>query len=67
MQDASEATPTHYGILIAVMREYHWSWTDIVTAPADLIDEIATRLAAEYHWQTVKRERDADMAKQGRR
>jgi hypothetical protein len=67
MQDASVATPTRYGILIAIMREYHWSWTDIMAAPADLIQEIGSRLGAEFHWQQEKYKRDADMAKQTRR
>jgi hypothetical protein len=67
MQDASVATPTRYGILIAIMREYHWSWTDILNAPADLIDEISTRLGAETHWRNKKLEFDAELREQQRR
>ena len=64
MQDVSEATPTRYGILLAVMREYHWSWHDILQAPADLIQEMSARLQAEYHWREAKREFDSDIQKQ---
>ena len=60
MQDASEATPTRYGILIAIMREYHWSWTDVLNAPADLIEELAFRIGAEMHWRDEKRKFNAD-------
>lgn len=66
MQDASEATPTHYGIILHIMREYHWSWTDIVNAPADLIQEIAIRLEAEYHWREARRKQDEDRREQQR-
>jgi hypothetical protein len=64
MQDVDEATPTRYGILIAIMREYHWSWQDILNAPSDLIQEIGQRLSAEYHWRSAKQDFDSDMAKQ---
>ncbi len=67
MQDASQATPTHYGMILHIMREYKWSWNDIVTAPADLIQEVAIRLEAEYHWRDERRKLDEDLAQQRRR
>lgn len=66
MQDASIATPTRYGILITVMRDYHWSWSDICSAPADLIQEIVIRLEAEYHWREERRKQDEDRREQQR-
>jgi hypothetical protein len=66
MQDSSETTPTRYGILLSIMREYGWSWADLMNAPADLVQEIGIRLQADNHWRNTKREFDAQMAEQGR-
>ena len=63
MYDAQTvATPTRYGVLMAIMREYGWSWPDLCAAPADLVEEIAMRLTAEQHWQAERSKRDAQMA-----
>lgn len=59
----SVTTPTSYGILITIMREFGWSWQDLCAAPADLVDELSHRLAAENHWQGERRKRDAQEAK----
>ena len=55
------STPTRYGVLLAIMREYGWSWTDIQDTPADMIEEIAIRLDSEQHWQAERSRRDAQM------
>mgnify|MGYP000854842868 FL=1 len=57
----SVSTPTRYGVYLAVMREYGWSWRDLCETPADLIEEIAARLAAEQHWTAERNKRDAQM------
>lgn len=64
MYDAQGVTtPTRYGVLITIMREFGWSWQDLCAAPADLVDELAHRLTAENHWQAERRTRDAQEAK----
>jgi hypothetical protein len=55
------STPTRYGVLMTVMREYGWSWRDLCEAPADLVEEICARTAAEQHWQAERNRRDAQM------
>ena len=55
------ATPTRYGVLLAIMREYGWSWRDLCEAPNDLVEEIAARLTAEQHWTAERNRRDAQM------
>ena len=55
-------TPTRYGVLIAIMREFGWSWQDLCAAPADLVDELSIRVAAENHWTAQRRKRDAQLA-----
>jgi hypothetical protein len=53
------STPTRYGVLLAVMKEYGWSWADLCDAPNDLVEEIAARLTAERHWTAERAKRDA--------
>lgn len=36
------------------MKDMGWSWADLMAAPADLLDELAVRLAAEAE-MTMKR------------
>ena len=59
----SVTTPTRYGVLITIMREFGWSWQDLCAAPADLVDELAHRLTAENHWRAERSKRDAAEAK----
>jgi hypothetical protein len=59
----SVTTPTRYGVLITIMREFGWSWNDLCAAPADLVDELAHRLTAENHWRAERSKRDAAEAK----
>ena len=55
------STPTRYGVLMSVMREYGWSWQDLQDAPADLVEEIVMRITAEQHWTAERNKRDAQM------
>jgi hypothetical protein len=65
LYDGTAPAPTRYGILIAIMREFGWSWDDVNAAPADLVEEIATRLEAEREYTEERRKRDAAMKAQG--
>ena len=65
MHAGSAPAPTRYGPLLALMREYGWSWADLREAPADLVEEAAIRLEAERHWTTEKAKYDASMREQG--
>jgi len=56
------STPTRYGPLMAVMKEYGWSWRDLCEAPADLVEELVHRITAEQHWTAERNKRDAQMA-----
>ena len=56
------STPTRYGILMAIMREYGWSWQELCEAPADLVEEISMRMTAEQHWMAERRKRDEAMS-----
>jgi len=55
-------TPTRYGVLLTVMREYGWSWQDLCDAPADLVEEICTRTTAEQYWTAERNKRDARLS-----
>lgn len=57
----SASAPTRYGILITVMERMGWSWPDLCAAPADLVDELATRIEAELHWTAERRKLDEQM------
>ena len=48
------SVPSRYGALIGVMREMHWSWGDVMSAPADLVEEITERIEAQAHWSAEK-------------
>lgn len=50
--------PTRYPGLIALIEEYHWTWRDINEAPADLIDELLTRIHALRKWQGERDKRE---------
>jgi hypothetical protein len=65
MHGGTSPAPTRYGILIAIMREYGWSWTDLMDAPADLVEEIAIRLESEREFTNERSKRDAAMKAQG--
>ena len=56
------SVPTRYGVLLTIMEQYHWSWRDLCDAPNDLVEEIATRIIAERHWQAERNKRDAAFA-----
>jgi hypothetical protein len=54
MNEIPWVIPGRYPNEIAVMQEMGWSWSDLLDAPADLVDEILTRLAAQSE-MTLKR------------
>ena len=58
---SSASAPTRYGVLITVMERMGWSWPDMCAAPADLVDEIATRMQAEAHWTAERGQLDRQM------
>lgn len=60
-QGGSVTVPSRYGMLIEVMREMHWSWADLMSAPADLVDEIVERSKARSATTTKKAEFDRMM------
>ncbi len=55
------SAPSRYGALIAVMRDMHWSWSDLMGAPADLVEEVIERIRAQAHWSAEKAELDRVM------
>lgn len=63
MQDVGASVPGRYSAAIAVMKEMAWSWADLCNAPADLVDEIGTRMTAQAHWQERREKFDAQKAK----
>jgi hypothetical protein len=50
MLSASVEMPGRYPAAIAVMREMTWSWSDLLEAPADLVEEILYRMDRTVHW-----------------
>jgi hypothetical protein len=40
------------------MREMQWSWRELQDTPADLVDEIAERIAARQAAEAMKRKQD---------
>lgn len=55
------SAPSRYGALIGVLREMHWSWADLMSAPADLVEEITERIRAQAYWSAEKAEFDRTM------
>ncbi len=56
------SAPSRYGALIGVMREMHWSWGDLMSAPADLVEEICERVDAHAKWSVEKAAYDKAMS-----
>lgn len=64
MQDVvSKEDVGRYDSELAVMREMGWSWHDLCTAPADLVEEIEVRLASRGHWNREKKRLDEALGK----
>ncbi len=55
------SAPSRYGALIGVMRDMHWSWGDLMAAPADLVEEVIERTRAQAHWSAQKADFDRTM------
>ena len=56
------SVPSRYGALIGVMREMHWSWQDVMSAPADLVEVMTERIAALAYWAHQKSDCDTAMS-----
>ena len=57
---------SEYGIVLDVMRETGWTWDDYLSQPADLIDELETRMIAQADAET-KRAKQAERAARKKR
>lgn len=54
MHDVQQPIPTRYPGIVVLFEEYHWTWRDVQEAPADLIDELLTRIYAKRKWEGEK-------------
>lgn len=52
-----------YDIELAIMREMHWSWSQLQEAPFDMLNVILAEISARNKWQRKKQEWDEEMAK----
>ncbi len=59
--DGVVSAPSRYGALIGVMREMHWSWSDLMNTPADLVDEVIERIRAQAVTTAKKADFDRQM------
>lgn len=57
------ATPveSRYAVDIQIMRHMQWSWRELLEAPADLVEEIAFRMAQESKWTAERKKLDQQM------
>lgn len=58
MHDMAAPVPGRYSLAIAVMQEMRWSWSDLQTAPGDLVDEIVQRMASTARWRREREKMD---------
>lgn len=65
MHGLDAGVQTRYGMEIAVMKEMGWGPQDLLSAPDDMIEEIAIRMGERAKWEKKKRQYDEDMAKSG--
>lgn len=56
--------PSRYPVEVALIEEHHWTIAQIRAMPADLVDELYTRLRSRYKWQEEKHRRDSAAARQ---
>lgn len=61
MHDRPLGAAGRYGIEVAIMRWMGWGWRELLEAPADLVEEIAFRMAQEHRWTNERRELDRQM------
>jgi len=40
-----------YGVEISIMKELGWTYEELLAHPADMVEEIIERLAADSKWQ----------------
>ncbi len=62
MHDLPAAPTGRYTIAIEIMQRMHWGWAQLLEAPADLVEEIAFRMAQENKWTAKRRKLDAEMS-----
>lgn len=62
MRDASVPMPGRYSAEIVVMQEMHWSWHDLCSAPADLVEELLTRREYRMKYEDLRKKRDEQRA-----
>ncbi len=61
MHQIAQPVDSRYGSVIEIMRFMNWGWRELMDAPADLVEEIAFRMAQENKWTTERRKLDAAM------
>ena len=61
MDDVATPVESRYGVDIQIMRHMQWSWRELLDAPADLVEEIAFRMAQEHKWTAERRKLDEAM------
>lgn len=55
--------PSRYPVEVALIEELHWTMQDIHNAPADLVDELWTRIMARRKAEHEKHKMDKAIAK----
>lgn len=57
------ATPveSRYAVDIQIMQYMQWGWRQLLEAPADLVEEIAFRMALERKWTEQRRKLESEM------
>lgn len=55
MHDIATPVESRYAADILIMRHMQWSWRELLEAPADLVEEIAFRMAQESKWMTERK------------
>lgn len=58
MHGVNAGIDTRYGFEIAVMKEMGWGPGDFLSAPPDMIEEIAERINARSRWEREKQRWD---------
>jgi hypothetical protein len=66
MHGVQSQIPTRYPGVIALIDEYHWTYEQVCATPADLVDELLTRLNATRKWTAERDKRDRAKANAGK-
>lgn len=54
--------PGRYWQQIAIMKEMHWSWSDLENSPADLVEEVLMHIISERRWESKRADMDRKKA-----